>query len=814
MNNSIHLGSKADRLTQLKNKGYSVPNFFVISESEKLTTTSIKTRLNELKGSEFAVRSSANVEDGHSASFAGQFKTKLFVKREEIQAAIEEVRNSKLEVNVIDYCALFNIPHDSIIVNVIVQEMIDADQSGVAFGFHFTSKKKVINSVYGLGIGIVDGELSADEFIETTNGWRSKIQSKPHAYAYTNETISKIDVASNLSQEPSLNKNQISYISEILDHLSKEFEQPQDIEFCYKDDHFYLLQSRDITTQNKEVVIWDNSNIVESYPGITSPFTFSFIKNIYSKVYKNFAEMLGVSQKQISANQDVFEEMLGHIKGRVYYHLINWYKALALLPGYKLNAPLMEKMMGVDEPLDTPISVKQPLNKTKAILQLGISIIKLFRTNLRLPKLKKEFTNLVNQEVIQYRSKDYSSSKVTEIWEDYENFKNLLVNRWQPPLANDLFAMIYFGSLQSFCEKNFDEPTLHTKLVAGRYTVNSTKPALLVEKIIQKSTEENRIAQIKTMKPESIWEQCQKKQFGATGQLILDYIDEFGDRSVGELKLENDTFRQRPSSFIEILSTYESYQNQQVKVAVTKAIDIEHTYARKLSTPKRWWFTYLVKKAAETVADRENLRLERTRVFGIVRKIINAVGVEFHSSNLIAEPKDIFFLTEQEIRSYIKTRKEELALIIAQRKEEFSHFSEYKNLPNRITQIGNLKENDFISKTSISTTLSDLTGIPSCEGIVRKRVRVVSSPNDVASLNGDILITKSTDPGWITIFKSASGVIVERGSSLSHASIVCREMNIPCIVAVKGVTSAIKTGDLIQMDGSKGVIEIIERASN
>lgn len=813
MDSSKDLGAKANRLIHLKDKGYPVPNFFVIKESDNLTQTSIDSQLEKLNGRYFAVRSSANVEDGHSTSFAGQFKTKLFVKKVDILNAIETVRLSKNEKSVIEYSSHFDIQPESIEVNVIVQEMIDASQSGVAFGSHFLNNKKVINSTHGLGIGIVDGQVSADEYIETDTGWESTIQEKLHAYTYYNESLTRIDVEANQINVPSLNDQQVNEVSKILDDLENEFDHPQDIEFCYQDNEFILLQSRDITTENKDVVIWDNSNIVESYPGITSPFTFSFIQDIYATVYKNFAVMLGVSQKQIVANEEVFESMLGHIKGRVYYHLIHWYKALALLPGYKLNAPFMEKMMGVEEPLNYPITVNQPLSKTKARIQLVGSTFKLLKTNARLPKLKKSFTALVNEEVNQIRAKSYLQSNIQEIWADYVWFKDLLVNQWQPPLANDLFAMIYFGSLQSFCEKHFDDKTLHTKLIVDRFPVHSTKPALLVEDIIHTATKENLIGQLQKTPPVEIWKRCETNQFRETGRLITSYIEEFGDRSVGELKLENETFRQEPTNFIKILSSYQSFEHSSKPKSVHSK-EIENAYAKKLPFYSRWWFRYLTKKAAETVADRENLRLERTKAFGIVRKIIFSIGERLHQDNQINAVRDVFYVTEQELGDYITNQSGDMSVIIDKRKAAYSSYKTYKDLPIRITQKGELKEQDLKMQDLPPIYKTDLSGIASCEGIVKAEAKVLESPNDVASLDGKILITKSTDPGWITIFKSASGVIVERGSSLSHASIVCREMGIPCIVAVKGVTSIIKSGDIIKMDGAKGVIEISKRGVN
>jgi pyruvate,water dikinase len=88
----------------------------------------------------------------------------------------------------------------------------------------------------------------------------------------------------------------------------------------------------------------------------------------------------------------------------------------------------------------------------------------------------------------------------------------------------------------------------------------------------------------------------------------------------------------------------------------------------------------------------------------------------------------------------------------------------------------------------------------------------VINPDEIASLNGDILVTSSTDPGWVVLFPTASAILVERGSLLSHSAIVSREMGIPCIVGITGLLNTVKTGDIVEMDGATGELKIIEPA--
>ena len=99
------------------------------------------------------------------------------------------------------------------------------------------------------------------------------------------------------------------------------------------------------------LLVFDNSNIVESYPGLVSPLTYSFAQYAYARVYRAFVRIVGVPEATIRENAAVFDNMLARIDGRVYYNLGNWYRALALLPGFSINRAYMETMMGVSQPL-------------------------------------------------------------------------------------------------------------------------------------------------------------------------------------------------------------------------------------------------------------------------------------------------------------------------------------------------------------------------------------------------------------------------------------------------------------------------------
>ena len=129
-----------------------------------------------------------------------------------------------------------------------------------------------------------------------------------------------------------------------------------------------------------------------------------------------------------------------------------------------------------------------------------------------------------------------------------------------------------------------------------------------------------------------------------------------------------------------------------------------------------------------------------------------------------------------------------------------------------ITTIGPLRNNVLekqISKKSKSS--GELQGLGSTAGKVVGKAHVVTDPNNPPKITDDmILVAKETDPGWMFLMLAAKGIIVERGSMLSHTAITGRKFNIPTIVALPGATSLIPDGAKIEMDGGSGTVTILK----
>ncbi len=188
-----------------------------------------------------------------------------------------------------------------------------------------------------------------------------------------------------------------------------------------------------------------------------------------------------------------------------------------------------------------------------------------------------------------------------------------------------------------------------------------------------------------------------------------------------------------------------------------------------------------------------------------------AIGKRFSSDGILENERDIFYLTKEEIFSFIEGTAvtQNIKALAALRKKEFENYKD-KNPSERFATRGAVYYgNDLYNISRVEKADENLKGIGCCPGIVRGKVKIILDAADADCLNGNILVTSSTDPGWVTLFAGAAGIITERGSVLSHSAIVSREMGKPCIVGVSGLLKTLKTGDEIQMDGSTGIITIL-----
>lgn len=862
--NNPQLGGKAYSLANLsklaeKSKTYNIPNWFVVPSSVftgwiqchsidtvndfNFTVEEEKEILNQLVDDKiYAIRSSARAEDSKNNSFAGQFETYLGIKKDQVLETIKKVYLSGLSDRIKVYTKNSDLKLEDLIPSVIVQELVQADKAGVAFSVNPVNgnqKEIVISAVFGLGSGLVDGTITADTV--TVNKISKRINrvigKKELKEIYIDNKVEQIQLTKQESLKEVLEKNETRKIEDLVYDVENYNKCPQDIEWAIKDNQLYLLQARPITNlktlQNTSdtITVWDNSNIVESYGGIVSPMTYSFIRYAYAEVYKQMCKMFNVSSKILNHNDYTFNHMLGYINGRVYYNMMSWYKLLTMLPGYNFNKDFMIQMMGSKQPLSNEAlkvieEQKYPSSKIEDIKGLLFGLYGFGYNYFKIRKFTDKFYDNVKN-AIGRETNELKYLSLSELAEYYRKLERKLIRNWDAPVINDFFAMIFYGVLRKCSENwlNGELKEIYNDLLCGDGQIISTQPAKKIKEIatlsVLLSTPDKKVYLPDIFKEKSL-EEIEENllDFPELKEKINDYLKTFGGRCLEELKLETETLEDNPLSFYRTIGytsdkLSESSNNVIDEVQVRKNAEERYKKLLKNKPFKKLTYGYIVKKARYFVRNRENLRFERTRIFGTVRKIINQIGEKLYLLDYINTPKDIFYLELNEVLGFIEGNgtNTDLKETVKLRKQQEIEYKKI-TMPQRFTTHGSVNSNNYYVEDLIENTVDAnteiLTGIGCCPGIIKGKIRIITDPKDAVLEKGEIMVAERTDPGWIMLFPMSSAVLVEKGSLLSHAAIVVREMGIPAVVGVDGLLSWLKTGDIVEINGATGTIKKVK----
>lgn len=798
------VGGKAASLTNLAAFGFNPPAFFVIrSEAFRMGKTGIvvktglKTELKQavkhLGSGPFAVRSSARQEDGAEHSHAGQFESLLNVAVDDVLEAAKRVWLSGFSETVETYRKVKS-GGKAEAPAIIVQRMIDATAAGVAFSADPVTGqrgKTIISAIAGLGEQLVSGEKDGEDWSISEDG------------AILNGPTSPVV----------LDADQARGVAVLAQKAEQAFGVPQDIEWAYDAAGLHILQTRPITTAllpkpatDTALTIFDNSNIVESYPGMVSPLTYSFAVHVYARVYRAFVDLLGVPADTIAENSAIFDNMLGRIDGRVYYNLVNWYRALALLPGFSLNRSYMETMMGVSEPMPAEITNAigpPPARGATKILEY-IKLAKVGGSLLwqayRLPKTRARFYGRLNAAL--HSDFDVTTAGPTALAAEYRKIETSLLDRWDAPLINDFLCMIAFGASRNLLEKWLgpDGLLLHNDVMIGQGDIVSAEPAQRIAQIGQMVRKAD-LADALVAKGLAGLEDHPK-----IAREIQSYLDKFGDRCTEELKLESIPLSDDPSTLLYAIAS--NAKREFSTKHTVKSPDWQALFPNK--PIKRRLAKWVVSWTKARVRDRENLRFERTRIFGHARRVFLALGREFVARGLLATQRDVFFLTTHEILGAVEGfgMSPDLKSLVALRKGEDAASAKRDDPPERIEIRGPAIAPVWTTAKTPKKDNSKCRSATGCSaGQVQARARIIRDPRTEKLEPGDILVARHTDPGWIAVFCNASAIVVERGSLLSHSAIVARELGIPCVVGLKDATNWITDGEMLTVDGATGQVE-------
>ena len=883
--NAERVGGKAASLARLAQAGHDVPPFFVVTtaafesfltsspllreirlELARLANDTVASIANEIQqairsttipeglraaileqhtqsiGNDYAaVRSSAIGEDASEHSFAGLHESFLFVRGEEaILDSVRIVWASAFNERALTYRLAAAGSLDLISIAVVVQKMIDPRSSGVAFTANPITEsvhEVLINALWGTGEGLVSHGFDADSYTVDKDSLEVAKEIVPKREAIVHrgtEGVEQISIGEPQASTPSLSDEEARSVARTAIAIEQYFGRPQDIEFAFDSfGRLYILQSRAVTTAKEfgpaagNRLLWDNSNIIESFSGVTSPMTFSVIRRAYTIVYRCFAEVMGIDPQLVHENRFVFENMLGLFRGQVYYNLLNWYRVVRLFPGFEYNRAFMESMMGVKESVSVDAPARTRAQKYFVDLPALLKLLGNSSFNfLRIRSLVSEFEQNFRHHYTRWDALDLDALKPHELMQLYLDFEEKVLWSWRPPIINDFFVMIFYGVLKKLCASwcGDESGSLQNDLISGEGGIESTEPAKQLLRLAKIARSDARLKElIETAEPAEALAQIRRDPAFADFNGHIDhYLDLYGFRCMNELKLEELSLRDKPEFVLSLLRNYVSGDEARLDLHAQELREREirreaerKAFSRISSPVKRAIFERVLANARLGVKNRENMRFARTRIFGLVREVLRAIGRQFEAEKIIERADDIFYLTLDEVFDFIKGTAvtTNLRALVALRRAEFDDYRAAEPPDDRFETFGiAYHRNRFAARRTapVSSEPGLLRGTPCSPGRITNVVKIVRSPADDIRLSGEILIAERTDPGWVPLYPSVSGILIERGSILSHSAIVAREMGIPTIVGIPNLTRTLQSGQRVTMDGSTGEVRVEE----
>jgi len=769
-----YAGGKGGTLARLHQKGYPVPDGFVLltqafNEDGLLPEAwdQVRRHVNRLRESDaraFAVRSSALSEDSSETSFAGEFETVLGVRsEEELLEAIQTVWSSRVSERVRSYSEIHGLEGEQEIA-VVVQSLVDSEYAGVLFTVDPVSGRHTMlgNYVQGFGDKLVSGEADALGF-----------------------TFSRPDGG---YEGPSDLEEFSGELYRTALRLEEDLGAPQDIEWAVADDRLYLLQSRPITTLNVHDpkkgyynfsllgdYLWSSTGVGENLPGIMMPSTWSIWKIFFFEILEWEVEGLPA---------------VGNIAGRPYVNTSLVLSFASKVYGRKRGQALLEPAFGKLPDATMPIVDISWGDVLRIIPKEFAWQMKVRRLTKKIPGFIKTNPGRCRALIEEIGNAD-SVSGLHRLWRD--EIKPLFVEgSYMLKVINEHYQMPWItlaGELKKLVGKQEADLLMST--------VGNTAEELESLGVI---TGVSKIAR---------------------GELTQEeYLERYGHRFPDEWHLHSPRPYENPAWLDEQIELYEASPFDMSEIVEERRIRFEEAWGRfQENHPRK---SKKIRKQLDRFAslsvDREHIRSEMTRSVSVIRELYLKAG------ELTGLGEDVFFLTYPELEQVFDGDDESLGYIPARREMDgrlrklpeyptvisgpFNPFT-WARSPDRRADVY-----DSHRRTQGDDDPSTLRGNPGSGGVFEGAVRVINSLDEGHLLQeGEILVTSTTNIGWTPLFPRAAAVVTDIGMPLAHAAIVAREIGIPAVVGCGNATTRLKTGDRVVVDGDQGVVRLLDAAA-
>ncbi|HYZ93259.1 MAG TPA: PEP-utilizing enzyme [Actinomycetota bacterium] len=369
---------------------------------------------------------------------------------------------------------------------------------------------------------------------------------------------------------------------------------------------------------------------------------------------------------------------------------------------------------------------------------------------------------------------------------DMDNMADRAEMLFYDHILTSSMSSVAFGGLQQGLRQALGErgDDLARRAVSGLGDVDSAGPATMIAELAQLEGGDYRLR-------------------------FNDFLTEYGFRGANEWELAAPSWEIVPDVVREQIASARGAAPKQhpADVRAEAVAEIERTLGGSWPELGFW-----LEAAKFFVPARERTKTNCIVLFNEARLDAHLLAQRLVERGLLARTDQVFMLTFEELQR--ATLNDELPLDLADRT---TRFDDLRSRTAPLVVFGEIPPLEDWTPMAAAppppAAVEELRGVAGSPGEARGRVRVVLDPyRGTPPAVGEILVAPITDPGWTPLFIPAVGVVVEVGGELSHAVIVARELGIPAVVAAAGACSALHDGDLVEMDGSAGVVRVLERA--
>ena len=836
------VGGKGLNLGKLTRAGFRVPQGFCVTTDayrfsvqnpleqnvrviEELVLSpelvaEIHTAREKLQTATVAVRSSATAEDLAEASFAGQQDTFLNVKHDELLDALKACWASLWSERAIAYREAQGIADEGLAMAVVVQEMCEAEVSGVLFTVSpFSADVSIVESNWGLGESVVSGAITPDSFhISRETG---EVLEKNVATKREMVTAAGVGEVSPVQQNiPSLMDAQLKELTQLGMQIETLYGKPMDIEWALADEQFVLLQARHITTpvtsttssehayatlsveklRQEEIqrletytethgTVWCHYNLAEVLP-TPLPMTWSIVKEFMSgagglgKAYRG----LGFHPSQRVDNAGI----LDLICGRVYVNLNR--ETELYFDGFPFAHDFNALKQNPQQAMYAQAQTDIRRSNASFWLKLPLHIIRVSKAEMRLRRYRSDFDRLLREEVFPAfqaeveaeQNLSYLDLSDAELVAKFQVWRAKTLDDFAPKaLTATMLAGFSLQRLEAALQKCLDETeakTLASKLISG-LSGNLT-------------VETN----------ERLWQV-------ASGDLSLtDFIKNYGHRAVDEFELAQPRWREDTTYLEQVIASFQqeiSGTDEQQERASHFARQVEQREAAEVELSAILGDKANLQKQVESELDftRHYMPFRETAKFYLMLGYEQIRRTLLELDNRYELDGGIFYLVPDELESLIDG--DDFGDIIATRRTK-------RELMLQI-EIPDVIFSDSLEQIGAPVSIDAAeryTGVGVSAGVATGKARVLLTPSDVHPSDRDyILVCPSTDPAWTPLFFHAAGLVMERGGLLSHGAVVAREYGVPAVANIPNATQRIADGQELQVDGNKGIVSICHGTS-